>query len=312
MIFNITPNLISSILAIIGVLIFFQVLAQILSFVKKDKDFSNLKIRLKSWWLIISFIAFILLFKSPVNYIFTGILCFLALREFFGFLDISENDKPLRFWAYLTIPLEMYFLYIGWLTMFYLFVPLYMFLFIPIRKIFSGKTENFIKSSGTIQWGLALTVYSLGYVGAFLLLPLNSEYSINGAELLLFLLILNSMNDGFQYIWGKLFGKNKIVPHISPNKTWEGFIGGVVTTVVISVIAAPHLTPMNPIMAVCAGLMISVFGFLGDVVMSAVKRDVGVKDSSHLIPGHGGILDRVDSLIFTAPLFFHFICYFFK
>lgn len=312
MIFNITPNLISSILAIIGVLIFFQVLAQILSFVKKDKDFSNLKIRLKSWWLIISFIAFILLFKSPVNYIFTGILCFLALREFFGFLDISENDKPLRFWAYLTIPIEMYFLYIGWLAMFYLFVPLYMFMFIPIRKIFSGKTENFIKSSGTIQWGLVLTVYSLGYVGAFLLLPFNTKYSLNGAELLLFLLILNSMNDGFQYIWGKLFGKNKIVPHISPNKTWEGFIGGVLTTVVISVIAAPHLTPMNPIMAVCAGLMISVFGFLGDVVMSAVKRDVGVKDSSHLIPGHGGILDRVDSLIFTAPLFFHFICYFFK
>ena len=234
------------------------------------------------------------------------------MKEFFSFLYIKEWDKPLIIYAFLAIPIEMYFLAINWLNMFYLFVPLYMFLLIPVRKIFAGQTEDFIKSTGTIQWGMLLTVYSLGYVGAFLLLCSSNEYSLNGAEILLFLLLLNSLNDGFQYIWGKLFGKHKIVSKISPNKTWEGLIGGILTTVIISLIASPYLTPFSPKMAVIAGLIISIFGFLGDVVMSAVKRDAGVKDSSNLIPGHGGILDRVDSLIFTAPLFFHFVSYFYQ
>lgn len=311
MIVSLTQNAVVSILAIMALLLFSQIFAFILSIVRKDKDFSNLKIRLKSWWMIILFILCILGFKNPINYIFVGIMCFLAMKEFFSFIEVKDCDKPLVKYAFWSIPVEMYLLSINWVVMFYLFVPLYMFLFIPIRRVLSGQTEDFIKTTGTIQWGMALTLYSLGYVGAFLLLPFNGA-SINGAELLLYLLILNSLNDGFQYIWGKLFGKNKIVPSISPNKTWEGFIGGTLTTVFLSVIVSPYLTPFGTKMAVAAGLIISVFGFLGDVVMSAVKRDAGVKDSSNLIPGHGGILDRVDSLIFTAPLFFHFVCYFCK
>lgn len=311
MIVSLTHNAVVSILIIIGVLIFSQIFALILSQIKRDKDFSNLRIRLKSWWMIILFILFILAFKKPINFIFVGIMCFLAMKEFFSFIEIKDCDKPLIKYAYWSIPVEMYLLYVNWIIMFYLFVPLYMFLFIPIRRIFSGHTDDFIKATGTIQWGMALTLYSLGYVGAFLLLPFQGT-AINGAELLLFLLILNSLNDGFQYIWGKLFGKTKIVPSISPNKTWEGFIGGMITTVGLSIMMAPFLTPFNLKTAIAAGFIISIFGFLGDVVMSAVKRDAGVKDSSNLIPGHGGILDRVDSLIFTAPLFFHFVCYLYQ
>ena len=126
---------------------------------------------------------------------------------------------------------------------------------------------------------------------------------------MLFLLIVNALNDASQYVWGKLFGKKPIVPNISPHKTWAGFIGGVATTTVLASILGPILTPMSIKVSICAGLLIGIFGFIGDVVLSAVKRDVGVKDSSNLIPGHGGILDRVDSLTYTAPIFFHFICY---
>lgn len=108
---------------------------------------------------------------------------------------------------------------------------------------------------------------------------------------------------------GKSCGRRKVVPKVSPGKTLEGLVGGVITTMIASMIIGPLLTPLNTLQAILAGLLIGISGFCGDVVMSAIKRDVGVKDSGKLLPGHGGILDRIDSLIFTAPVFFYFIRY---
>lgn len=108
---------------------------------------------------------------------------------------------------------------------------------------------------------------------------------------------------------GKAFGKHKIIPKVSPSKTWEGFIGGVIGTTLLTVLVAPFLTPFSHLEAAFAGFVLAIAGFFGDVTMSAVKRDMGIKDTSSLIPGHGGVLDRFDSLIFTAPLFFHYFAY---
>jgi phosphatidate cytidylyltransferase len=118
------------------------------------------------------------------------------------------------------------------------------------------------------------------------------------------------MNDISQYIWGKLFGHRPIAPSISPKKTSAGFYGGILTTVVLAILLR-FLSGFSLEIALVSGLLISLSGFLGDLVVSAIKRDVGVKDSSQLIPGHGGILDRIDSLTYTAPLFFHFVSYIF-
>ena len=127
----------------------------------------------------------------------------------------------------------------------------------------------------------------------------------------LFLLLLTELNDVAQYCWGKLLGKHKISPTVSPNKTMEGFIGGVLTTVPLAMLLAPWLTPFSSLDAVLAGALIAVAGFFGDLSLSALKRDLGIKDSGNLLPGHGGILDRVDSLTYTAPLFFHFTRYYY-
>jgi phosphatidate cytidylyltransferase len=158
---------------------------------------------------------------------------------------------------------------------------------------------------------LMATVFSLSHLAFLLALPEGGNPAGGGAGLVLFLVFLTEFNDVAQYVWGKLFGRHKIVPKVSPNKTWEGFLGGVATSAVCAWLLAPLLTPLSLEHSLAVGFIIPLAGFVGDVVVSAVKRDIGVKDSGSLLPGHGGILDRIDSLTYTAPLFFHFIRYFY-
>jgi phosphatidate cytidylyltransferase len=116
-------------------------------------------------------------------------------------------------------------------------------------------------------------------------------------------------SDVFQYVWGKLLGRHKILPTISPNKTWEGFLAGILSATLLSLLVR-FLTPFSPGETLVAPLLIAITGFAGGAVMSALKRDVGVKDFGSLIPGHGGMLDRIDSLCYAAPVFFHYVRYF--
>ena len=142
-----------------------------------------------------------------------------------------------------------------------------------------------------------------------MVLPPVEASGAGGAGLLLYLIFLTQSNDVAQFLWGKSMGRRKIVPNVSPNKTWEGFLGGAGTTTLLAVMLSGLLTPLSIPLAFVAGLLISTAGFVGDVVISAIKRDIGVKDSGSLLPGHGGIIDRIDSLTYTAPLFFHFVYY---
>jgi phosphatidate cytidylyltransferase len=173
-----------------------------------------------------------------------------------------------------------------------------MFLFLPLALLVTGQTDGFLRAAGTLHWGLMTMVFAIGHAAYLLALPDSGNPAAGSAGLLLFLIFLTQFNDVAQYVWGKLFGRRKVAPAVSPNKTVEGLLGGVLTTTVLAWLIAPHLTPLVSWQAPAA-----------DVTISALKRDLGVKDSGSLIPGHGGVLDRVDSLTFTAPLFFHYIYY---
>jgi phosphatidate cytidylyltransferase len=157
------------------------------------------------------------------------------------------------------------------------------------------------------------TVFSLSHLAYLLALPphAGAHGAVRGEMLVFFLLVLTQINDVAQFLWGKLLGRHKVAPRVSPNKTVEGLLGGVATTTLLAWLLGPWFTPMSPLHSVLAGGLISLFGFTGDVVISAIKRDIGVKDSGNLLPGHGGILDRLDSLTYTAPLFFHYLYYFY-
>ena len=289
------------ILAAMGVLEIFK------HFLKKDVE--NYLIRARSFLFIIVFFTLGYTSNMYVAFCATMLISYLCLKEFLSLIPTRRTDRNVMLWAYCSIPVQFYFIYTHWVTMFYLFVPLYMFLLIAIRMVLSGNTNGFLKSLAVTHWGLMTTVYAIGYLALILIVPSKFNPQAGGVGMLAFILIFTVANDFMQMFCGKAIGKHKIIPDVSPNKTWEGFIGGVIGSTVLAAFLAPYLTPLTLPQSIFAGSVLAIAGFLGDVTMSAVKRDLGVKDTSMLIPGHGGILDRLDSLIFTAPLFFHYVAY---
>lgn len=271
----------------------------------------ELSLRLRSWWWMVAIIFTCLYLGFTQTVILFGAISFLALKEFLSIVPFRQVDRRVIFWAYLAIPIQYYWVAIGWYGMYIIFVPVYVFLLLPIRMILLGETKGFIHSAGAVHWGVMLTVFCISHIA--LLASLDAvNLSAGGMGLVLYLVFSTQFNDVCQYVWGKVFGKHKIVPKISPNKTWEGFLGGLVSTVALSMLLGPYLTLMNWQFSALAGLIIAVGGFFGDLLISSVKRDLAIKDSGQLIPGHGGILDRIDSLIVAAPLFFHYYYYFFQ
>lgn len=305
-----TDEVLYVLIGIVAVLIISTIITKILKQKNNSASLREVELRIRSWWVMFIIFTFALVIHSTISLIFMALLCFLALKEYFSLIPFNRAHRLVLFWAYMTIPIQFLLIYLGWYGMFIVFIPVYMFLLIPIQAIIVGETKNFLRSIATVQWGVMLMVFGLSHLAFLLVLP-GRENSIAGAGLVLFLVVLTQANDVAQFIWGKMLGKKKILPKVSPNKTWAGFIGGVLTTTVLAVILAPLITPFSLFASIIAGLYIGLTGFIGDVNISALKRDLNIKDTSAIIPGHGGILDRVDSLTYTAPLFFHFTRYFY-
>ena len=273
-----------------------------------ERDFRELRLRIHSWWTIVIVCSIALLLSSTVAIVFFALLSFLALKEYLSLIPTRRADRRVLFWAYLAIPVQYYFVANGLYGLFIVFIPVWVFFLLPFRLIVAGQTDGFLNSVAKISWGLMIAVFAVSHAA---MLMQYSKALQGHVGLIMFLAVLNQGNDVAQYVWGKLFGKTKIVPEVSPKKTWEGFMGGVMTTVVIAGLIYPLLTPFTFQFALLTGVLIAVTGFIGDVTFSALKRDLKIKDSGNLIPGHGGILDRIDSLSLTAPLFFHCVRYFY-
>ncbi|MCC3270980.1 phosphatidate cytidylyltransferase [Arthrobacter gengyunqii] len=284
----------------------------------------NLKQRINAWWLMVALIGAVLAAGETVTIVLFLLLSLLALREFITISPTGRGDHKVLVWLVFIIPAVHYwFLWEHWYGMFSVFIPVYAFLFLPTRNALAGQTAGFLQRTAAIQWALMVCVYALSYAPALLQLPLAMEAGrdaaegsapgtggATGAHLLLFLLIVVQGSDVLQYVWGKTLGRHPIAPSVSPNKTWEGFIGGVLSATALGA-ALWWITPFNPLMAALLALISCVMGFAGGLVMSAIKRDRGIKDFGSTIPGHGGIMDRLDSLCFAAPVFFHAVRFFY-
>ncbi|MGZ8281389.1 MAG: phosphatidate cytidylyltransferase, partial [Allosphingosinicella sp.] len=170
-----------------------------------------------------------------------------------------------------------------------------------------GDVEDFLSRTAKLQWGLMLAVFCVSHAPALLILNIPGY---NNFLLLFFLITVVQLSDVMQYVFGKLFGRHKLAPSVSPSKTVEGLIGGGLTATAIGA-ALFWITPFSPLEAAGMALVIVLAGFTGGLVLSAVKRSLGAKDWGTMIQGHGGALDRMDSVTFAAPLFFHLVNYFY-
>ncbi|KMN83626.1 phosphatidate cytidylyltransferase [Chromobacterium sp. LK11] len=297
--------------AVFALLVIASVAVRVLESRSPQKNWLELKLRIRTWWWIVACFSLTLLGNVPLALVVFALISFLALKEYLTLCATRTADHVVLFWAYLSIPLQYYWLGVHWYGMFIIFIPVYIFLFLPMRMVLIGETQGFLKAAASLQWGLMICVFCLSHMAAVLTLPQLTHIGepAQGAMLLFYLVALTQLNDVAQYLWGKAFGRRKVAPKVSPNKTLEGFLGGALTTCLLGWLLGPLLTPFSPLHAALAGLLIGVMGFIGDIVISAVKRDIGVKDSGRLLPGHGGVLDRLDSLTYTAPLFFHYVHY---
>jgi len=266
----------------------------------------NLNARIRAWWMmaVVCGSAF-LAGKGGVIVLF-ALISFLALREYVTVVPTRRGDHAALIASfYAVVPFQYCLIATGWFGLYSILVPVFAFMVIPLLSARAGGARNLLQGAAAIQWGLMITVYFVAHAPMLLMLDIPG-YAGQNMFLLVFLILVVESSDVLQYVWGKLAGKHRIAPHLSPSKTVEGFVGGTSSAVLLGA-ALWWITPFTPWQAALISFVITVTGFFGGLVLSAIKRDCGVKDWGNLIDGHGGVLDRVDSLCFAAPVFYYIL-----
>ena len=270
----------------------------------------NLNARVRAWWILVVIFAVAFLLGKVATIVLFALVSFFALREFLTLTPTRAGDyRALSLAFFVLIPAQYYLIGIAWYELFSIFIPVYGFLLLPSLSVLTQDAEHFLERSAKIQWGVMVTIYCISHVPALLLLDIPG-YTGQNALLLFYMLLVVQMSDVLQYVFGKIFGKTKIAPVVSPSKTVEGFVGGAAGATLIGA-GMWWITPFTPLQAAGMAFITVLMGFLGGLVLSAVKRDLGAKDWGTMIKGHGGMMDRMDSVSFAAPVFFHLTRYFF-
>ncbi|MGI8979924.1 MAG: phosphatidate cytidylyltransferase [Pirellulaceae bacterium] len=279
--------------------------------------------RVNAWWtmyaiLIAGFLVDFVFLSTVTTVLLFGLVSFWALREYITMTPTRRGDHRTLFWTFfLFTPLQYVLVGIGsfCFELYTTMIPVYASLFIPARIAISGDPKRFLERVAKIQAGLLICVYALSHAPALLSLELHTStgqpWAGSRAGLLFYFVLLVQLNDVFQYVWGQLLGKHVIAEQINSSKTWEGVIGGLMSSMILSMLLY-WATPFSLWEAPCIALVVSLAGFAGTMTMSAVKRDRGVSDYGTLVQGHAGVLDRIDSICFAAPVFFHITRYFFS
>ncbi|MBB3463041.1 phosphatidate cytidylyltransferase [Rhizobium sp. BK377] len=305
-------DLMTLVAGIFGVLIVASVIGYILqqrfSPNGSNAAVENLNARIKAWWVMVILIGLAFIAGRIGVLTLFGFCSFAALREFITLINTRRADH----WAlaaafFVVVPIQYFLLWAEQYGIFSIFIPVYAFLLMPIISVLRGDTERFLVRIAEVQWALMICVFCASHVPALLTLKIPG-YEGRNVLLIAFLVIVVQLSDVLQYVWGKLLGRTKIAPRLSPSKTVEGFVGGIISATLIGT-GLWWITPFTPFQAGLLAFVITLMGFFGGLVMSAIKRDRGVKDWGNLIEGHGGLIDRLDSVVFSAPIFFHLTRY---
>lgn len=270
-------------------------------------------LRVRAWWMMAAILVAGFLFGYVATVVLFGLVSFWALREFITMTPTRRGDHRALFWVFFVLTPAQYVLVgIGesCYSIYSIMIPVFASLIIPARIAFSGDPRRFLERSAKIQAGMLICVYALSYAPAMLDLTLyedperTQQWQGSNAGLLFYFVLLVQLGDVLQYAWGKLIGKHIIAPSINASRSWEGLFGGVASTTLFGVLLS-RVTPFGIWGSACMAMTIALMGFAGGMTMSAIKRDRGVEDYGTLVQGHAGVLDRIDSLCFAAPVFFH-------
>ena len=264
----------------------------------------NLNARIAAWWVMVALLSLAFIAGRVGVVILFALLSFAALREFLSLTVKHAADHwSLAAGFFVILPLQYWLIWTDWYGLYSIFVPVYAFLLLPVVSALHGTTKHYLVRVAETQWALMLCIFCISHVPALLSLQIPGFEGRN-VILIAWMIFVVQLSDVLQYVWGKLIGRTKVARNLSPSKTWEGFIGGTLSATLIGT-SLWWMTPFSPVEAAGMCLVITLMGFFGGLVMSAIKRDKGVKDWGHMIAGHGGFIDRLDSVIFAAPIFFH-------
>jgi phosphatidate cytidylyltransferase len=267
--------------------------------------------RIRAWWVLCAVLCAAFFFPGTLAVeILFGLLSFWALREFITLTPTRMADHRALFWVFFGFtPLQYVLVARNEYSLYSIAIPVYGFLFIPARIALAGDFKRYLERCAKIQAGLMICVYCLSHAPALLHLRF-AQSSYDNRKLLFYFILVVVAGDAFGYMCEKLIGRHTIAPAINANRTWEGLLGGVACATLFG-IAMSWATPFGVTYSALMSAVISVMGFAGGLTMSAIKRDRGVKDYGTLVQGHGGVLDRIDSICFAAPVFFHLTRYLF-
>ncbi len=278
--------------------------------------------RVSSWLTICGVLVVSLLMHKVVTVVLFGLVSFWALREFITMTPTRRGDHRTLFWVFLGFtPLQYVLVGLNLYEFYTIVIPVYASLFIPARIAFTSDHKRFLERTAKIQFGLLICVYALSHAAALLYLDLkmwmpSDPTAVDGyvpwtgkpAGLLFFFIVMVQVSDMLHFVWDRLFGRHVVAPTVNATKTWEGLIGSACCTAVFGIAVQLLFRNVTPFTWYGAGMMaflISVMGSSGSMTMSAIKRDRGIKDYGTLVTGHAGVLDRIDSVCFAAPIFFH-------
>ncbi len=307
--FQTYPNLTTATTAVIVIMGLATVGLWLLKRFTSTQNLPKIRSRIVFAWILIGVFLLGVIYSLNYLFFFIAFIAFLALKEFLSITPTRRADRRILFLAYLTIPLQFCWIWLAWYEAFIYFIPVYIFLFLPFMMVLIGDTHGFLKAASVLGWVVVTTVFTLGHLAYLLVLPHAGNPVAGGAGLFMFLVILTQFNDVAQFLFGKLFVHTDIKLKVSTTRTWASLAGGIVLSALVAWLMAPLLTPFPQLHALAIGALIALGSFIGYTTMSAIKRDMQLKDRGSMVPGQGGVLNRIDSLLYTSPIFFHIVYY---
>lgn len=256
---------------------------------------------------VILLLALITSHKLLIPYV--AFLSFLGLKEYLSITPTRRADRRVLLLAYLAIPIQYFFIWVDWYPAFIAFVPTYLLLIIPLCMVIIGETEGFLNANSIISWGIVTMVYGVGHLAYLLLLRAPVANEVGGIGLFLYVVILAQISHAAQYVFGKTFIDPRWQFKVTRTRNWASLVGSIAIAMLLSWLIAGRLTALSPLQSLLAGALIAAASFVGYVTMTAIKTDLQLKDRGTMTPGHGGVMNRIDTVIYSAPIFFHMARY---